>query len=104
MVVLCRDMDVEDAIELGRRSIYHATFRDAVSGGTVSGILSLLLLEIGYGFSLVCMCAQTLSVSGLQCTMSQRMAGRRSEETMLESCTMSTTRLLRPILAIMLIP
>ena len=32
-----RDMDVEDAIELGRRSIYHATFRDAVSGGTVSG-------------------------------------------------------------------
>lgn len=32
-----RDMEVEDAIELGRRSIYHATFRDAVSGGTVSG-------------------------------------------------------------------
>ncbi len=34
-------MDVEDAIELGRRSIYHATFRDAVSGGTVSGELAL---------------------------------------------------------------
>lgn len=33
----CRDMDVEDAIELGQRAIYHATFRDAVSGGTVSG-------------------------------------------------------------------
>ena len=32
-----RDMSVEDAIELGLRSIYHATFRDAVSGGTVSG-------------------------------------------------------------------
>ena len=32
-----RDMSVEDAIELGQRSIYHATFRDAVSGGTVSG-------------------------------------------------------------------
>lgn len=30
------DMDVEDAIELGQRAIYHATFRDAVSGGTVS--------------------------------------------------------------------
>lgn len=30
------DMSVEDAIELGKRSIYHATFRDAVSGGTVS--------------------------------------------------------------------
>ena len=30
-------MSIEDAIELGQRSIYHATFRDAVSGGTVSG-------------------------------------------------------------------
>lgn len=30
------DMSVEDACELGRRAIYHATFRDAVSGGTVS--------------------------------------------------------------------
>ena len=30
-------MSVEDAVELGQRSIYHATFRDAVSGGTVSG-------------------------------------------------------------------
>ena len=28
---------MEDACELGRRAIYHATFRDAVSGGTVSG-------------------------------------------------------------------
>ncbi len=32
-----RDMSVEEACELGRRAIYHATFRDAVSGGTVSG-------------------------------------------------------------------
>lgn len=32
-------MSVEDACELGRRAIYHATFRDAVSGGTVSGEL-----------------------------------------------------------------
>jgi 20S proteasome subunit beta 5 len=31
------DLSVEDAVELGRRSIYHATFRDAASGGTVSG-------------------------------------------------------------------
>ncbi|KAK9814814.1 hypothetical protein WJX72_011938 [[Myrmecia] bisecta] len=30
------DLDVETAVELGRRAIYHATFRDAVSGGTVS--------------------------------------------------------------------
>jgi len=34
---VCRDMSVEDACELGKRAIYHATFRDAVSGGTVSG-------------------------------------------------------------------
>ncbi len=33
------DLSVEDAIELGLRSIYHATFRDAASGGTVSGAL-----------------------------------------------------------------
>ena len=31
-----QDMSVEDAIELGRRAIYHATFRDTASGGTVS--------------------------------------------------------------------
>jgi hypothetical protein len=34
-------MSVDDAIELGRRSIYHATFRDCASGGTVSGELAL---------------------------------------------------------------
>lgn len=28
------DLSVEEAIELGRRSIYHATFRDCASGGT----------------------------------------------------------------------
>ena len=28
---------MDAAIELGQRAIYHATFRDAVSGGTVSG-------------------------------------------------------------------
>lgn len=30
------DLSIEEAVELGRRAIYHATFRDAVSGGTVS--------------------------------------------------------------------
>ena len=34
---------MDDAIELARRSIYHATFRDAVSGGTVSGTFCLML-------------------------------------------------------------
>lgn len=30
-------MSVEDAAELARRAIYHATFRDGASGGVVSG-------------------------------------------------------------------
>lgn len=30
------DMPVAEAVELGRRAIYHATFRDTASGGTVS--------------------------------------------------------------------
>lgn len=30
------DLSVDEAVELGQRSIYHATFRDAASGGTVS--------------------------------------------------------------------
>ena len=33
------DLSVDEAVELGQRSIYHATFRDAASGGTVSGAL-----------------------------------------------------------------
>lgn len=37
-------MSAEEACELGRRAIYHATFRDAVSGGTVSGMPSCRLL------------------------------------------------------------
>ncbi len=30
------DLSVQEAIDLGRRSIYHATFRDAYSGGVVN--------------------------------------------------------------------
>ena len=36
-------MSVEEAAELARRSIYHATFRDGASGGVASGNLSLSL-------------------------------------------------------------
>ena len=32
------DMTVEEAAELARRAIYHATFRDGASGGVVSGM------------------------------------------------------------------
>jgi 20S proteasome alpha/beta subunit len=31
-------MSVEEAGELARRAIYHATFRDGASGGCVSGM------------------------------------------------------------------
>ncbi|KAL6969295.1 proteasome endopeptidase complex [Sarracenia purpurea var. burkii] len=31
------DMSVEEAAELARRAIYHATFRDGASGGVASG-------------------------------------------------------------------
>lgn len=31
------DMSAEEACELGRRAIYHATHRDAYSGGIVNG-------------------------------------------------------------------
>jgi 20S proteasome subunit beta 5 len=37
------DMDIESAAELGRRAIFHATCRDAYSGGIISGLLRLLL-------------------------------------------------------------
>jgi len=35
------DMSVEEAAELARRSIYHATFRDGASGGVASGMFTL---------------------------------------------------------------
>jgi len=31
------NLSVEDACELGRRAIFHATHRDAYSGGTING-------------------------------------------------------------------
>lgn len=34
------DLSDKDAIELGRRAIYHATFRDAYSGGSVNGMFN----------------------------------------------------------------
>jgi len=30
------DMTIDEAVELGKRSIYHATHRDAMSGGTIN--------------------------------------------------------------------
>lgn len=36
------DLTESEAIDLGRRAIYHATFRDAFSGGSVRGTISPL--------------------------------------------------------------
>ena len=42
------DLSVEEAIDLGRRSIYHATHRDAYSGGVVNRkcIMSFVLVKL----------------------------------------------------------
>lgn len=46
------DLSVQEAIELGRRSIYHAAHRDSASGGSINGMLYLnainLCLSISY--------------------------------------------------------
>ena len=34
------DLTNEEAYDLGRRAIYHATFRDAASGGVIRGMYS----------------------------------------------------------------
>ena len=49
------DMSIEEAAELARRSIYHATFRDVASGGVASGTFSrsLSFSLIGYIHMLV---------------------------------------------------
>ena len=50
------DLSVDEAVELGQRSIYHATFRDAASGGTVSGESRLLLLTYRALLAIKLMC------------------------------------------------
>lgn len=40
------DLSVEEAIDLGRRSIYHATHRDAYSGGVVNCKCSFCIARI----------------------------------------------------------
>jgi 20S proteasome alpha/beta subunit len=49
-------MSIEEAAELARRSIYHATFRDGASGGVASGTLYLslnnYLIHLEYASSL----------------------------------------------------
>ena len=40
-----KEMSVKDAQELGRRAIYHATFRDSFSGGVVNCKMMDILFE-----------------------------------------------------------
>ena len=40
------DLTVEDAYELGKRAIYHATHRDAYSGGVVNCEYKYMLLVV----------------------------------------------------------
>ncbi|PWA96575.1 hypothetical protein CTI12_AA039040 [Artemisia annua] len=42
------DMTVDEATELARRSIYHATFRDGASGGVASNLYALLWFHSGF--------------------------------------------------------
>ena len=37
------DLTNEEAYELGRRAVYHATHRDAASGGIIRGIFLMLI-------------------------------------------------------------
>ena len=42
------DLNDEEAYELGRRAIYHATYRDASSGGIIRGIFAVYILIYDY--------------------------------------------------------
>lgn len=57
-------MSVEEAAELARRAIYHATFRDGASGGVASGIPRSKCLLIVLP---ICVLVQTLSDPFLFC-------------------------------------
>ncbi len=42
------DLTDEEAYELGRRAIYHATYRDASSGGIIRGNLLIFIYNFEY--------------------------------------------------------
>ena len=50
-------MSVEEAQELGRRAIYHATFRDSFSGGVVNCKMVDILFEYVILLSLSLSCS-----------------------------------------------
>jgi len=49
-----KDLTFDEAVELGKRAIMHATHRDAMSGGINNGtLIRLVHLEIFLSFNLV---------------------------------------------------
>ena len=43
------DLSIDEAVDLGQRAIYHATHRDAYSGGTVLGFtIAMMLILLVY--------------------------------------------------------
>ena len=106
-----KDLSVEEACDLGRRAIYHATFRDAASGGRVSGETSqhstvsssfsstprtttlTVLFCAGFADMLLTM-SLTPCFCFFQSTTCTKTAGPRSAWTTWRSCT-GNTRLKR---------
>lgn len=70
------DLTLQEAIELGKRAIWHATHRDAYSGGTINGVL-LLLPPLCFWLGCWVQCLMSfVRVVSVQCTRSTRTAGR----------------------------
>lgn len=89
------DLSVEEAAELARRAIYHATFRDGASGGVASGILLSRYLSLFVIHTHLCACANSpllthdLNVTD-QFIMWDQMDGRSSLAMMWENFTTTT--------------
>lgn len=85
----CYDMSVEEAAELARRAIYHATFRDGASGGVASGMVTLLPGLIWPSLGQSCTSAWSFSfVISLSCWT------RRMEEVIRRWCRWTSLQVL----------
>jgi hypothetical protein len=95
------DMSIEEAAELGRRAIYHATFRDGASGGVASGTPPPLSSLSSHLFACACLCTCMLSWANLwfqfvlckQFIMWEQMDGPNYLAMMSQSSTTNTIQL-----------
>ncbi|KAK3040820.1 hypothetical protein RJ639_029164 [Escallonia herrerae] len=69
------DMTIEEAAELARRSIYHATFRDGASGGVASGMLCFIMWDQPDGRSYLVMTLGNFTICTIQ--LNQPLSSRR---------------------------